>query len=137
MTPIIPALDPEGWVTSPLSIMAKLWEYYQASDYSQSNTFYRGVTSLKYTLQKDKDILTLTDLIKDDIRTLYGSYFDSVEPMVEVEELKDNIVKIVCEIRVTLNTEHYELSRAITGTTAGIINYETKLTQKHKYDVKE
>ena len=34
MTPVIPTLNVDGWDTTPLSQMSKLWEYYQASDYS-------------------------------------------------------------------------------------------------------
>ena len=131
--PVIPTLSAEGWDTSPLAQMSKLWEYYQSSDFSQSNMFLGGVSSLKHTLQKDIDPIVLKQNIEKDIFNLYGSYFEEVKPLIEIEELGNNTVRIICQISVKRENEQYLLSRAIKGTGAGVIEYETKLTNLAKY----
>ena len=131
--PVIPSLSVEGWNTSPLAQMSKLWEYYQSSDYSQSNMFMGKVVSLKHTLQVDIDPYVLKENVEKDIVNLYGSYFEEVTPLVEIYELGDNTVRLVVQISVKRENEQYILSRAIQGTGAGVIEYETKLTNLAKY----
>lgn len=131
--PVIPSLSVEGWNTSPLAQMSKLWEYYQSSDYSQSNMFMGKVVSLKHTLQVDIDPYVLKENVEKDIVNLYGSYFEEVTPLVEIYELGDNTVRLVVQISVKRENAQYTLSRAIQGTGAGVIEYETKLTNLAKY----
>lgn len=135
MIPVIPTLTVDGWDTTPLSQMSKLWEYYQASDYSQSNTFRGRIISLKYTLQTETNPERLSKAIQQDIETLYGEFFDGVTPLIEVKELEGGIVNINVDITCTRNFEEYKLTRAIRGRKSGIIEFETKLIEKYRYDL--
>ena len=108
--PVIPALTLEGWDTSPESQISKLFEYYQASDYSQSNSFIGNITSLKYTLKQTRDMLQLSKLIEADI------------------------IRLDINIKLTRGVKEYTLTKAIHGKSSGIIGYETKLQDKFRYD---
>lgn len=132
--PVIPTLTIEGWDTNPLSQMSKLFEYYQASDYSQSDYFMGRITSLKYTLSKTLKPMELKSNIERDIETLYGDYFDTVEPIIEVQDENDGVVNIIINITCTYNGEKFTLARSIKGRSSGIVEYQTKLLNKSKYD---
>ena len=132
--PVIPALTLEGWDTSPESQISKLFEYYQASDYSQSNSFIGNITSLKYTLKQTRDMLQLSKLIEADIIRLYGDFFDTVEPLVDAKEIQGGIIRVDINIKLTRGVKEYTLTKAIHGKSSGIIGYETKLQDKFQYD---
>lgn len=132
--PVIPSLTIDGWDTNPLSQMSKLFEYYQASDYSQSDYFMGSIISLKYTLSKDIRPNILKENIETDLRKLYGKFFDTVEPIIDVQEEGDGIVNIIINLTCTYNTQTYTLAKSIKGRSSGIIEYQTKLTNKYKYD---
>ena len=130
--PVIPSLTIDGWDTNPLSQMSKLFEYYQASDYSQSDYFMGSIISLKYTLSKDIRPNILKENIEADLRKLYGKFFDTVEPIIDVQEEGDGIVNIIINLTCTYNTQTYTLAKSIKGRSSGIIEYQTKLTNKYK-----
>ena len=132
--PVIPSLTIDRWDTNPLSQMSKLFEYYQASDYSQSDYFMGSIISLKYTLSKDIRPNILKENIEADLRKLYGKFFDTVEPIIDVQEEGDGIVNIIINLTCTYNTQTYTLAKSIKGRSSGIIEYQTKLTNKYKYD---
>lgn len=132
--PVIPSLTIDGWDTNPLSQMSKLFEYYQASDYSQSDYFMGSIISLKYTLSKDIRPNILKENIEADLRKLYGKFFDTVEPIIDVQEEGDGIVNIIINLTCTYNTQTYTLAKSIKGRSSGIIEYQTKLSNKYKYD---
>lgn len=132
--PVIPSLTIDGWDTNPLSQMSKLFEYYQASDYSQSDYFMGSIISLKYTLSKDIRPNVLKENIEADLRKLYGKFFDTVEPIIDVQEEGDGIVNIIINLTTTYNAQTYTLAKSIKGRSSGIIEYQTKLTNKYKYD---
>ena len=132
--PVIPSLTIDGWDTNPLSQMSKLFEYYQASDYSQSDYFMGSIISLKYTLSKDIRPNILKENIEADLRKLYGKFFDTVEPIIDVQEEGDGIVNIIINLTTTYNVQTYTLAKSIKGKSSGIIEYQTKLTNKYKYD---
>jgi hypothetical protein len=135
MLPVIPTLTVDGWDTNPVSQMSKLWEYYQAADYSQSNLFRGRVTSLKYTLQTQVQPELLAKAIEADIENLYGEYFDTVAPLVDVKYIEGDIVNINIDINTTRDTNTFKLSRAIKGRKSGVIEFETKLMKKYEYDI--
>mgnify|MGYP000882536280 CR=1 FL=1 len=135
MTPVIPTLNVDGWDTTPLSQMSKLWEYYQAADYSQSNLFRGKIISLKYTLQTQTNPDRLRAQIETDINTLYGEFFETVTPLVEVKDLGNGAVNINVDLSVVRNFETYKLSKAIRGRKSGVIEFETKLQDKYRYDI--
>lgn len=134
MTPVIPSLTIDGWDTTPSTQMNKLFEYYQASDYSQSNTFRGKIVSLKYTLNRDIRPLVLAENIKADLNILYGCYFDTVEPDVSTKDEGNGIVNIVINMTCIKDNETYHLARTLKGNKAGIIQYETNLKEKYRYD---
>lgn len=134
MIPVIPTLTIDGWDINPATQMNKLFEYYQASDYSQSNVFRGNIVSLKYTLNRDIRPSVLANNIKADLNRLYGCYFDTVDPDIEVKDNNNGTVNIVINLTCTKLTETYQLSRTLHGNKAGIIRYETNLAEKYRYD---
>lgn len=111
----IPTLTLDGFLNTKKLQMSKLFEYYLASDYSQSNTFAGSVCSLKYVLAKSGgDAMTIKRGIESDLSALYGNHFSTVTPDVNVYE-PEGTGKIVVEINVTAthDGETYTLLKSI------------------------
>lgn len=133
--PVIPTLTVAGWDTNPTTQMSKLFEYYQASDYSQSNTFHGRITSLQYTLSRETNPEALKKAIENDIVTLYGCYFDSVEPLVVVQPQPSETVRLEINIECVKDDNTYHLSTSLATTKGGSIRViNSKLTQLYKYN---
>jgi hypothetical protein len=50
MNSVLPSLSDEGFISNKEVIIAKLFKYFLASNYSQSNTFYeKAVHSVNFT----------------------------------------------------------------------------------------
>ena len=91
------------------------------------------ITSLKYTLQQDIEPTVLKTNVEKDIIDLYSAYFEEVLPLIEVINMGGDTVRLVVQITAKRDNEQYTLSRAIQGTGAGVIEYETKLSNLAKY----
>ena len=111
----VPTLTLDGFLNTKKLQMSKLFEYYLASDFSQSNTFYGQVCSLKYILAKSGgDADTIRSGIVADLSKLYGNHFTTVTPDVNVYQ-PEGTGKIVVEIDLTatFNGETFRLTKNI------------------------
>ena len=94
MNSVLPSLSDEGFITNKEVIIAKLFKYFLASNYSQSNTFYGDISSLNYIIATN----TPNDKMRADLETtlikLYGRYFDSVDFNVNIETDNTDVAKI-------------------------------------------
>lgn len=111
----IPTLTLDGFLNTKKLQMSKLFEYYLASDFSQSNTFYGGVCSLKYVLAKSGgDAVSIKRGIESDLNKLYGNHFTSVTTDVGVYE-PEGTGKIIVEINLsaTFDNETFTLNKTI------------------------
>lgn len=123
----IPTLTIDGFVTNKYIQMYKLFEYFLASDYSQSNTFSGKVASLKYILATETSE-TMTSTIENQLRNLYISYFDSVNVQTWTEVIGSKL-HIYIDIMAEDNDKTYTLSKEVKSTKGEIENYERLLDE--------
>ena len=96
----IPHLSASGWIKNTSSVVIKLYEYFLTSEYSQSNTFYGEVVSLKYILQNYTSTSDIEQAIRDALNKMYNRYFDTVNVTVLVDE-QDNGTSYGINVSVT------------------------------------
>ena len=108
------ALSDLGWTDDPERIVDKLFSYFLASHYSQSNMFLGHIASLPYLIyeyQNNMDQLVFN--IEDTLRKMYGRYFDNVEVSVSVNTINDSNTEMTISILVSLPDRDIELSRVL------------------------
>lgn len=86
-TPPYPSLDSTGWITKPeAKADAVMLDYLQAN-YSQTVLFKGLVKSFQYTLQQNQHKPTrLQSAVEEDLKSIYGAYFDLAEVQCRVTE---------------------------------------------------
>lgn len=110
----LPSLGAEGWLTNKKAIMEKLFTYYLASEYNQTNTFYTQVKSLKYDLFISYDEHAIRERIEDSLTKLYSPYFDSVDFSSKLTEKEGSkLVEITIDVKCTDGKDVYTLSKII------------------------
>lgn len=108
----IPTLTIDGFESSPINQMNKLFEYYQVAEYSQSNTFKGEVVSLKKTLLHSSSPEMLKNEIEKDLYNLYSSCFDTVTPEIKIESDEDkSFLNVYLNVTCTKGETKYTLSR--------------------------
>lgn len=127
----LPTLAVDGFTTDKAVIVTKLYEYFLASDYSQTNTFFNGVASLKYILGEAKGMTELDTMIKDALTNMYSKYF----PVVVVDTIPDETdSKVGLSVNVLVTDDagnNYRLNELIDITDNNIINYDKKQEALH------
>ena len=83
---MLPTLTSAGWIKDPKVKMNKLFEYFMASERSQTTLVKTGAHSLKYILANTKDFTQTATMIKDSLTALYAAYFDDVDVETQVNE---------------------------------------------------
>lgn len=124
----LPSLGAEGWLSNKKAIMEKLFTYYIASEYNQTNTFYTQVKSLKYDLFISYDEHAIRSRIEDSLTKLYSPYFDSVEFSSKLTEKEGSkLVEITIDVKCTYGNETYTLSKIIESNfdDSIILNFDT------------
>ena len=112
----IPTLTLDGFVTNKKAQMIKLFEYFLASDKSQSNVF-NDIQSLKYILTQNKNMSDLKTALDRAIMDLYKPFFTNVTPDVIIKESDtSNVINIYINIKTTHEGKMYELTREVTST---------------------
>ncbi len=112
----IPTLTLDGFVTNKKAQMVKLFEYFLASDKSQSNVF-NDIQSLKYILTQNKNMSDLKTALDRAIMDLYKPFFTNVTPDVIIKESDtSNVINIYINIKTTHEGKMYELTREVTST---------------------
>lgn len=112
----IPTLTLDGFVTNKKAQMVKLFEYFLASDKSQSNVF-NNIQSLKYILTQNKNMSDLKTALDRAIMDLYKPFFTNVTPDVIIKESDEsNVINIYINIKTTHEGKMYELTREVVST---------------------
>lgn len=126
--PAIPSLTLDGFITNKSAQMKKLFEYFLASEYSQSNTFQGKISSLQFILANDKDTIATVDLIRTTLISLYKSCFDIVDVVVNYDE-SDSSSTVNYSIDITCKHEdmYYSLNKDIREKNSKIDNYDELL----------
>jgi len=131
MTNAIPSLSVNGFIKDNDSIMVKLYEYFITSEYSQSNTFYGEIASLKYILQHYSGIAELKVAIRETLTTMYSRYFTSVTVDVTINET-DNSTTYLVDITATddLGTIS-KLTNSVRSVGDALVNIDKTLADLH------
>lgn len=139
MISAIPTLTVDGFVTNKYIQMYKLFEYFLASDFSQSNLYHGEISSLKYILAVFPTE-RLQQEIENSLQKLYGSYFDKVTVQTWVDE-QGAKMNIYVDIHAVDNNKNYVLAKEVKATKGNIENYEKLLdalweeyNRKENYD---
>ena len=132
-TNTIPSLTEAGYIDNKNFQLAKLFGYFMAADYSQSNTFQGRINSLKYLLGKNLSPTSLNNAIKSSLKDLYGPYFDNVYVEVSEEELPNNIVNLHVDVLCIDGGKEYQLSREIKAKEGNMIDFEESLDELYNY----
>jgi len=111
MNTVLPTLSLSGFVKDNNTIMRKQFEYFKASEYSQSTTFYGNISSLPYLIeQHNDDDIRLKSEIANTLTILYKRYFDKVSVEVRLDYKDDNSYNILIDIIAKNNGNDYSLS---------------------------
>jgi hypothetical protein len=132
----IPTLSRDGFITNKNIVIKKLFEYFLTSEYSQSNTFYRNISSMKYILSTNKDPYKLKETMENTLLTLYKRYFTVVDVIIDVSENDDSsTIDLTININCKYDNVSYILNRDITTDGSSITNYDKLLGQLYEeYD---
>ena len=129
----IPSLTLDGFINNKKIQMSKLFEYFLASDYSQSNTFYTQIKSLKYILAKSANPEEARVSIARALEGLYSSYFTTASAdVILVEKEGTSQVSIHIEVKATYENETYSLIRELQYTNGDIETFNSLLDQYYE-----
>lgn len=124
-TVVIPSLTVDGNITNKDLQMKKLFQYFLASDYSQSNQFYGKIASLKYILATYTDSTDISLEIKRVLNSLYADFFDSVSVTVSIQNTTTTGITVYnINISCIYDSTTYELAQSIDSSLAKIENYD-------------
>lgn len=129
----IPTLSVEGWTSNKNAQMGKLFEYFLASEYSQSNTFYGGISSLKYILANHNEPFDISEEIKKSLIKLYENYYDTISVDVKVdEETSETEIDFAINIIATYKVDRFVLAKDIKESNGSVLNFDEILYDIHK-----
>jgi hypothetical protein len=126
MPTVIPHLSSEGWIDNDRVKMTKLYEYFLASQFSQSTTFKGEVASLKYLLNQYKDSETLKAKIITTLTTLYQRYFKAVTVIVEINESEESSKSVLVVDIDAINEDDvtFNLNKSVEYKDNVILNFD-------------
>lgn len=135
MKAVLPTLSDAGFVTNKNMQMSKLFAYFMASEYSQSNAFYGYVSSLKHIIATKESISDIKDGIQEALQKMYRKYYDIVKVIVD-EETTDGIrytLSISIECRDEGSAQRYHLYKEIKTKEGNMIEFENQLDELYQY----
>ncbi len=112
----LPTLTTNKILENDSLIINKLYEYFLASEYSQTFFYKPHVASLKYLIgEYEVDDDELEEAVRSTLTTLYERYFDEVEVtcIVEPEEENTNNYGIKINIEIVNNGIAKALNRTV------------------------
>lgn len=130
---IIPSLSTDGFIDQGNMIMNKLFEYFLASDYSQSNNFIGTIKSLKYLLSANMKPNDLANKVKEALYLLYSNYFDNVSVTCDVISEDRAKYRIYIEIKGDRDGNRHTLSKELKSTDNKIDNFENEIDKLYQY----
>lgn len=114
---VMPALSPDGWVTSTVEKSDYLISHFCLAEYSQTHIYPGHVASLAWIIQSTQgDVRDAAELTESTLRTYFGRYFKNVVCEVTHETEKDNAMK--CRLNIYLayvdaDGREYNLARLV------------------------
>ena len=129
MNSCLPTLSEEGFVTNKNVLIGKLFKYFLASNYSQSNTFYGDISSLNWIIANNIPDEKLKADLETALVKLYGRYFDKVNFTISIDTDETDVAQVCIEGVIQDEDNTYTLSKvvAVQGTT--IVNFENLLDE--------
>jgi len=125
----VPSLSTVGWTKDYNEIMKKLYVYFIISEYSQSNSYYGEIASLKYILQSHSEVEDIKLAIQRTLLSMYDRYFDSVDVVVDVIQTDTSTSYTINIIAIASDGITYKLDKTIqTDTNRTIINLDKNIT---------
>lgn len=128
----IPSLTAVGYITNKNLQMSKLFSYFLASDYLQSNIFKDRIKSLKYLLTRSSKPDILRQDLETTLKELYEPYYDRVQVQVDQEDLPNNIVNLSIGIRATYDNVDYFLYKEIKTKEGDMVEFEKQLDELYE-----
>ena len=121
---MIPTLSTENWITDPNKMMQKIFYYYVASAYSQSNL--HTIKSLQYTLATNKNTEEALVVIEQDLLYLYSKYFTNVTVVINTTlSFIDGVAAFIVNIEgVFKDNKTYNLSTSLLADDSGVLNFQ-------------
>ena len=122
---VVPTLSSVGWVTEVAEKADRLFAYYMTSEYSQSNAYYKEITSLTWHIQQfGSDPSVLKKRIEDDLMTYLSRYFEMVDLEVSTQHPNpEDPEKINIRISAIVYDQgkRYSLGREIQATKSKVV----------------
>ena len=129
----IPSLSTVGWTKNYNEIMGKLYIYFVISEYSQSNSFYGNIASLKYILQNHSDVEEIKLAIQRSLISMYERYFSNVDIIVDITETETTIAYALNIIATGEDGITYKLNKIIeTDSKNTIRNLDTNIAELYE-----
>lgn len=133
MNSSIPSLSLDGWIDNKHMQMAKLWEYFMASEYSQTNLFNGEIASLKYLLATSNPGNNLKLKIEEALIKMYNNYFDNTVCEVNIDSTSElDKYKVYIQITCIDNNNRYYLEREIKYSNGKIEDFEKSLDELYE-----
>lgn len=129
----LPSLSIDGYITNRHVIMYKLWLYFLASEYSQSNIWRKQIYSLKYILNTIDDKMDIGREIELALTKLYENYFDNVQAVCVTNVINVSKIHITISLVCEYDKNTYTLKQELSSTNNHIDDYEEKLDELYKF----
>lgn len=138
MLATVPSLSIDGFINNKYAQVSKLFLYFMASKYSQSNAYYRDITSLDYILANYRNGNELKYQIEQALMKLYGRYFDKAEILVNVEEpINTGYLNLYITGKLTDGAETYSLTKEVNLVKGDVTSYNNMLDKYYSEYVGE
>ena len=125
----IPSLSTVGWTKDYNEIMKKLYVYFITSEYSQSNSYYGEIASLKYILQSHSEVEDIKLAIQRVLLNMYDRYFDNVDVVVDIIQTDSTTSYTINIIAIASDGLTYKLNKTIqTDANRTIINLDKNIS---------
>ena len=125
----IPSLSTVGWTKDYNEIMKKLYVYFITSEYSQSNSYYGEIASLKYILQSHSEAEDIKLAIQRVLLNMYDRYFDNVDVVVDIIQTDSTTSYTINIIAIASDGLTYKLNKTIqTDANRTIINLDKNIS---------
>lgn len=132
-TNALPSLTEAGFITNKNLILTKLFGYFLASEYSQSNVFIGKINSLKYILGMNLAPAMFTTAVETSLNKLYAPYFDSVKVITERNDTGGGIVNVYINVICTDGDKTYDLSKEVKIKDGNMVEFENNLDALYDY----
>lgn len=114
----IPTLSSSGWVSDPMNVLSKLYDYFLTTETNQSYFFKDDLISLQYLLATyGDDPSLLSSKTKDNLRLLLKRYFSSINVETSITlpppENDDGKYDLTINVTVMQNGKTYSLGRSL------------------------